>query len=195
MTDATSDTSLAAPLLDSAAPSASALPQTGMYVEEVVGLFGGMRKPLSRYALTLGIAAADVEEVVQETFLALFKHLRSGKSRQNLPGWAFRVCRNLALRQLERSRAERPLIGLEAGLLSERTDSGPNPEQQMLQGQRRARLQSVLRALPELDRSCISLRAEGLRYREIAETLGISLGAVSTSLTRSLAKFERADQE
>jgi RNA polymerase sigma-70 factor (ECF subfamily) len=195
MIDARSDNSLAAKLVDSAAPCEYALPQARTYVEEVVGLFGSMRKPLSRYALTLGIATADVEEVVQETFLALFKHLRSGKSRQNLPGWAFRVCHNLALRRLERSRGERRLIGTEAERLSQCRHNGLNPEQQILQAQRRARLQSVLRALPEVDRCCISLRAEGLRYREIAETLGISLGAVSTSLTRSLAKFERADKE
>ena len=137
----------------------------------------------------------DVEEIVQETFLALFKHLKSGKSRQNLPGWVFRVCHNLAVKQAEKARGERSLISSEAPLLSQCTDSALNPEQQMLQAQRRARLQSVLRALPELDRCCVSLRAEGLRYREIAETLGVSLGTVSMSLTRSLAKFERADRE
>jgi RNA polymerase sigma-70 factor, ECF subfamily len=38
------------------------------------------------------------------------------------------------------------------------------------------------------------LRAEGLRYREIAQILGISLGSVSTFLTRSLAKLFRADR-
>jgi RNA polymerase sigma-70 factor (ECF subfamily) len=39
------------------------------------------------------------------------------------------------------------------------------------------------------------LRAEGLRYREIAQVLDMSLGAVSISLARSLARFERADLE
>jgi RNA polymerase sigma-70 factor (ECF subfamily) len=189
MIDSRSDNSLSATLVDSAAQQ----PET--HAEEVVGLFGAMRKPLLRYALTLGVVAGDVEEIVQETFLALFKHLRSGKPRQNLPGWAFRVCHNLALRQLEKSRAEQPLINMEAAVLIQSADGGFNPEQQLLQAQRRARLQAVLRALPEVDRCCISLRAEGLRYREIAETLGISLGAVSMSLTRSLAKFRRADQE
>ena len=56
------------------------------------------------------------------------------------------------------------------------------------------RLRAVLRALPEHDQHCLRLRAEGLRYREIAEVLGMSLGAVSISLTRSLARLERADR-
>jgi len=48
--------------------------------------------------------------------------------------------------------------------------------------------------LSEEDRNCLFLRAEGLRYREIAYVLGISLGAVSMSLTRSLTRIERADR-
>jgi RNA polymerase sigma-70 factor (ECF subfamily) len=38
------------------------------------------------------------------------------------------------------------------------------------------------------------LRAEGLRYREIAEVVGMSLGAVSMSLERSLGRLARADR-
>jgi RNA polymerase sigma-70 factor (ECF subfamily) len=55
-------------------------------------------------------------------------------------------------------------------------------------------LQAVLRALPEQDRCCLHLRAEGLRYREIASVLGISLGSVSIALARSLARMGRADR-
>jgi DNA-directed RNA polymerase specialized sigma24 family protein len=39
-------------------------------------------------------------------------------------------------------------------------------------------------ALPEQDSRCLSLRAEGLRYSEIAGVLDMSLGAVSMSLAR-----------
>jgi RNA polymerase sigma-70 factor (ECF subfamily) len=55
-------------------------------------------------------------------------------------------------------------------------------------------MQAVLRALPEQDRFCLYLRAEGLRYREIAATLGISLGGVSIALARSLARMKPVDE-
>jgi RNA polymerase sigma-70 factor (ECF subfamily) len=64
----------------------------------------------------------------------------------------------------------------------------------MTSGQTLQRLRTVLRALPEQDRCCLALRAEGLRYREIAATLGISLGSVSLSLTRSLARLGSAEK-
>jgi len=52
----------------------------------------------------------------------------------------------------------------------------------------------VVQALPSNDQACLRLRAEGLRYREIAEIVGISLGSVSNSLARSLERLERMDR-
>jgi RNA polymerase sigma-70 factor (ECF subfamily) len=71
-------------------------------------------------------------------------------------------------------------------------DPAPGPEEQFFTGETERRVQAVLRALPDRDRRCLTLRAEGLRYREIAETLAMSLGAVSLSLARSLARIARA---
>jgi hypothetical protein len=66
---------------------------------EVVTLFNELRDRLLRYLLVLGLSAHDGEEIIQESFLLLFQHLKQGKSRQNLRGWVFRVARNLALKQ------------------------------------------------------------------------------------------------
>jgi RNA polymerase sigma-70 factor (ECF subfamily) len=60
--------------------------------------------------------------------------------------------------------------------------------------ERRQRLLAVFRALPERDRRCLSLRAEGLRYREIADALGMSLGGVAKSLARSMTRMVNADE-
>jgi len=79
-------------------------------------------------------------------------------------------------------------------LANRQPDLGQNPEQQAASSQRLQRMEAVLRALPEQDRCCLHLRAEGLRYREIAAAVGISLGAVSIALARSLARIQRANQ-
>ena len=159
---------------------------------EVVGLFDQHRSRLLAYIAAIGVAGHDGEEIVQEIFLALFRHLRLGKSRRNLRGWIFRVAHNLALRQREADQRQR--LRVEA---DQQTDRAPdptlNPEEQLLASQRQSRLLSVVSALPEPDRLCFNLRAEGLRYREIAEVLGISLGSVSLSLTRTVARLMRAD--
>ena len=71
-------------------------------------------------------------------------------------------------------------------------DPAPSAEDEISRVQKKARLLAVLKALPEQDRRCLSLRAEGLRYRDIAQVLDMSLGAVALSLERSLARIARA---
>jgi RNA polymerase sigma-70 factor, ECF subfamily len=154
---------------------------------EVVALFDQLRVPLLRYLLSLGLPVPDGEEIVQESFLALFQHLGRGGSRGNLRGWMFRVAHNLGLKRTRRRKNWAQAS--EAIVIA---DSAPNPEQQAADLQKQKRLLGVFRALPEQDRQCLLLRAEGLRYREMAQILDMSLGAVSMSLARSLARLARA---
>lgn len=163
-------------------------------VEEVVGLFDELRDRLLRYLLSLGLSAHDGEDVIQESFLLLFQHLQRGKSRENLRGWIFRVSRNLALKRLAANRRGlQDLVEFDGDLANQVRDRNPDPEEQLASNQRQRILLAVVRALPEQDRSCLYLRSEGLRYREIAEVMGISLGSVAASMARSLARLDRAD--
>jgi RNA polymerase sigma-70 factor, ECF subfamily len=159
---------------------------------EIVGLFEQFRNSLLRYVLAFGLSLQDGEEVAQDVFLALFRHMTMGKSRHNLRGWIFCVAHNLALkRRRANRRSDDP--GAAAGIpLEWQLDPSPNPEEQVLSKERQTRLFVFLQALPEQDRCCLYLRAEGLRYREIAHVLGVSLGAVSASLARSLTRLMKA---
>jgi RNA polymerase sigma-70 factor (ECF subfamily) len=160
----------------------------------VVELFDELRDRMLRYLLALGLCTYDGEEIVQESFLLLFLHLRSGRPRQNLRGWIFRVARNLALKQrAARQLQMRRIVEIDATLHEPQADRNSNPEEELEGRLRQQRLLAVVNALPEQDQSCLCLRAEGLRYREIATTLGISLGSVAASLARSLARLSRAD--
>jgi RNA polymerase sigma-70 factor (ECF subfamily) len=164
--------------------------------EEVVELFQEFRQPLLRYLVTLGLNAQDGEEVIQEVFLALFQHLKKGKRGDNLRGWIFRVAHNLALKQFRstRSRIERASVSIDETEV-EFVSPAANPEQILQQARSQRQIRAVIQALPEQDRRCLYLRAEGLRYREIAETLGISLGSVANSLERAVGRLSRAREQ
>jgi RNA polymerase sigma-70 factor (ECF subfamily) len=161
---------------------------------EVLALFDECGAPLLRYVGSFGVGAPDTEDIVQDVFLSLFCHVQGGKPRSNLRGWIFRVAHNLALKQRARARKRHVNEDVDVELAASRIDSATNPEEQLASHQRRQRLLAVYRALPERDRRCLSLRAEGLRYREIAGALGISLGAVAKSLTRSMTRMVNADE-
>lgn len=160
--------------------------------DDVLLLFDRCARPLLRYVASFGLSAEESEDVVQDVFLALFRHLRLDRSRTNLKGWLFQVAHNLALRQRKRihRRATAPWDETAHGP----ADPAPSPEARLVQHERRQRLKPVLKALPARDRQCLFLRAEGLRYRDIAETLGMSLGAVAKSLARSITRLVNADR-
>jgi RNA polymerase sigma-70 factor (ECF subfamily) len=160
---------------------------------EVIHLFEQLRVPLLRYTISLGVGASDGEDLIQEVFLSLFRHLQLGKPRSNLRGWVFRVAHNLALKHRNSPHAMQSIPVSERTLAEQQVDPATNPEEQLADYQRQRLLLSVMNALPDQDQSCLRLRAEGLRYREIAEVLGISLGAVSNSLVRSFERLARAE--
>ena len=177
------------------AASAEVPPKLSDAEREVTRLFDESRTSIARYVLSFGLSVEDGEEITQEVFLALFQHLRMGKSRQNLRGWVFSVAHNLALKRRHINQRSRDNGRPHRPTAEDRFDPCPHPEDQVLSMQRQIRLQAVLAALPEQDQCCLRLRAEGLRYREIRRVLGISLGAVSLSLTRSLKRLRFADCE
>lgn len=159
---------------------------------EASRLFELQRSPVFRYLLSFGLPSHECEEIVQEVFLSLFLHLRAGKPRQNLAGWIFRVAHNLGLKRRIRL-GSGLVVPFAPNLADQHLDPAPNAEQQMVAAQRHRKLRAVVSALSEQDRQCLFLRAEGLRYREIADVLGVSLGTVSACLVRALDKLKRVD--
>jgi RNA polymerase sigma-70 factor, ECF subfamily len=159
---------------------------------KVIDHFDQFRGPAFRYVLSFGVSVQDSEEVTQEVFLALFRHLQIGRCRRNLRGWIFRVAHNLALKRRTAIQRARDTIEPDGAVVATQCDPSPGPEDQLAASQKQQRLLTVFQILPQEDRGCLRLRAEGLRNREIANVLNMSLGAVSISLTRSLARLTRA---
>lgn len=160
---------------------------------DVLSLYDEHALPLFRYGRSFGLSDEAAEDVVQDVFVALFRHLVLDRPRHNLAGWLFRVTRNLSLKQ--RRRAGASAADLFTDLLLERlVDPADTPEERMAFTQRSHRLRSVVRALTPRDRQCVYLRSEGLSYREIAGALGMSLGGVAKSLARALGRLASADR-
>ena len=156
----------------------------------VVDLFDQFQERVVRYVLTFGLPLPDAEDVVQETFLSLYRHLELGRPLSNFRGWIFRVAHNLALKR----RRSSLVFGLNRDqhhLLTQQAAPDSSPEAHFAFKQMHQRLRAVFKVLPEQEQRCLHLRAEGLKYRDIARVLNISLGAVSASLSRALTRMTR----
>lgn len=157
----------------------------------VLALFDAYQRPLQRYAMSMGVPLEEAEDVVQEAFVALFRHLQLGRPRQHLAGWLFQVTHNLVLKHRRAHRRRSWWRQSQAMLANDLVDPAVDPETRLAEAQQRVRWQRVLQALPDRDRRCVLLRAEGLTYRTIAIALNVSLGTVAQSMARALDRLAR----
>ena len=160
--------------------------------ERVQSLFEQLRVPVFRYLLRKTRDSGRAEEITQETFLRLFRHLREDRLLDNPKAWLFTVANNLAV---DASRNENHIKDLDEATWKEieRSRSGPqaDPEKLLLQRERLDRLHIAVLNLTPLQRECLHLRAEGLRYREIAGLLELSPSTVMDAVRRATLKLAR----
>jgi RNA polymerase sigma-70 factor, ECF subfamily len=160
--------------------------------ERVHGLFEQLHVPVFRYLLRKTRDSGRAEDITQETFLRLFRHLREDRLLDNPKAWLFTVASNLAV---DASRSESHIKDLDETTWKkiEESRSGlqADPEKLMLQRERLDRLHIAVLNLTPLQRECLHLRAEGLRYREIAGLLEISPSTVMDAVRRATLKLAR----
>lgn len=189
MTVDASDSLVGAALL----PVDTRSPSLDTIQSSVLVLFDECGPQLLRYVSRFGLSADESEDVVQDTFIALFRHLSLDRDRSNLNGWLFQVAHNLALKKRERTLRHLRIAGPHESAARSRIDPAPDPEERLMSDERGQRLKAVFDALPERERRCLYLRSEGLTYRDIAQALSVSLGAVSKALSRAITRLMNAD--
>ncbi|HET8546964.1 MAG TPA: RNA polymerase sigma factor [Bryobacteraceae bacterium] len=160
--------------------------------ERVDAIFREAREDVYYYVLTLGLAPAQAQEVTQEVFLRLFVTMRGGEEVLNPRAWVFRVAHNLGLKTKSKERHSQEFSPELENVLAHPDD---NSEQQILLSERDRRLREAIRELSPQQRQVLHLRAEGLRYQEIAETLGIATSTVGEFLRRALNRLRKVLHE
>jgi len=168
-------------------PLALPLSRFGTSDREATTLFRELRKPLLRYLVCLGLSSDEAQDVMQDAFLSLHRHLIAGGSQENIRSWLFRVAHNRARnRQASYDRrfgARLDETGAESAL------DETTPERVLLEKEKFERLRNAIRTLATAERDCLLLRASGLRYREIGEVLGIATSTVADIVDRAVKKL------
>ena len=131
----------------------------------------------------------DAHDLLQDAFLRAYQRLPSFQGESSFYTWIYRIAVNLALSD-RRRRKRRGWWTREADRAApldpaddpERTDpSGP-----LERAERDDRIQAALNALAPDHRAVVVLKdLDGLRYEEIAETLGVPIGTVRSRLHRA----------
>ncbi len=160
--------------------------------ERVHALFEQLHAPVFRYILRKTRDSGQAEDITQETFLRLLRHLREDRLLDNPKAWLFTVANNLAI---DAGRDESHFKDLDETAWKKIEESRPglqtDPEELTLQRERLDGLHIAVLNLTPFQRQCLHLRAEGLRYREIAGLLEISLSTVTDAVRRATLKLAR----
>ncbi|TAJ70852.1 MAG: RNA polymerase sigma factor [Phenylobacterium sp.] len=136
---------------------------------------------------------AQVEDVVQDTYLRLLRAGQDTETVRNPRGFLFRIASNLIADTFRRRRSRQEDVGLEGPLAHVLSDEGvASPERRLIGRASLERLEAALADLSPKARACIHLvRFEGLTPRQAAAQLGLTEKAVTRQLERALATLAR----
>jgi len=130
------------------------------------------------------------DDVAQEAFIRAHRSLDRFDSSRPFGPWICRIAANLAVNHVRSPQAREDAL---PDGHAETPSAAPGPLQGVLETEARAMLDRALEDLPPEQRAVFCLRVfEDLSYREIAESLGISMGTVMSRLSRAREKLREA---
>ncbi len=148
------------------------------------------------YAFAMRLTRGDqeaAEDLVQDTFLRAHRFWHTYERGTNAKSWLFTICRNTFLhdKKLARNQREQPAADLDARVealaaASAFEEAPPDPEEMFFGRLLDDRVVEAIDELPEEFREVLVLSDLGdLKYREVAEVLGIPVGTAKSRLFRA----------
>src|SRR5213083_2463203 len=130
-------------------------------------------RPLARFLAGAGAPDADVDDLVQETFIRAFRSVDRFRGQCQFRTWLLTIGGNV-LKDAGRRAGREKVVPLDDAL----RDRDGDPHEQAVAGEAADRLREALLRLPRMQREVFLLRAQqGLAYEEIAAALDTSAGA------------------
>lgn len=136
----------------------------------------------------------DAEDIVQETFLRVYKNKHYYKEIAKFSTWVYTIAGNLAKTELRR-RKRRKIFSVSNFVNDERDfdipDTARNPEKEVDSSMKDDVIQRTIEKLPPKFKEVILLRdVQGFAYEEISQILNIPLGTVKSRVNRGRLKLQ-----
>lgn len=131
--------------------------------------------------------AQRAEELAQEVFLTVYQQRRRYWPRAKFSTWLFRIVRNRCLNELrDRQKLLRHTAQPGEAIEHLADTKSVRPDQRIMQAELETTLNAALQSLPESQRLAFVLsQIQGFTYKEVAETLGVSVFACESLIYRA----------
>jgi RNA polymerase sigma-70 factor, ECF subfamily len=136
----------------------------------------------------------DAEDVLQEAWARIARHLGDMREPSRFRAWAARIAQHCSIDFLRAHRAERlRLISTDAELIDSIQDSRQPPlDEALIASEASAQLRAALARLSAQDRALLELRDSAeLPYAEVASRLGITVGTAQVRAHRARRRLQR----
>lgn len=163
-------------------------------------IFQRFYRPVHYFFRKKGCPDDQSQELAQEVFVRVYKSLPEFRSESRFDTWLYQIATNL-FRNMLRERSALKRFGMEIpldplceplGAEADPWESGEPSPLEKLAGEERARLlRQAIERLPSQMRRCVFLRIDaGLRYREIATLMNVSIDTVKAHLFQARQKLK-----
>lgn len=146
------------------------------------------QKPLYHHVRTIVLNHDDADDVLQNTFVKVFRNLDKFKGESKLFSWIYRIATNEALTFLNQ---KAKMNGVNSETLQNKVIDNLKADIYFDGNEIQIKLQKAIALLPEKQQLVFKMKYfEELKYEQISEILGTSVGALKASYHYAVKKIE-----
>jgi RNA polymerase sigma-70 factor (ECF subfamily) len=146
------------------------------------------QKPLYNHIRNIVLNHDDADDVLQNTFVKIFKYLKNFKGDSKLFSWMYRIATNESITFLNQ-KAKRN--GTTSQAMQSKIIDNLKADTYFDGSEIQIKLQKAINLLPEKQQLVFKMRYfEEIKYEDLSETLGTSVGALKASYHHAVKKIE-----
>jgi len=159
--------------------------------QEFLALMQKYEKPLFYYIKRIsGFSKEDAEDVLQDTFINIYKNLNAYDDNLKFSSWAYRIAHNQTISEFRKRKTRIHYFYEEKDLIN-LADNLDNVDSKNIL-HLRADIESTLAKIPDKYREVLVLKfIEEKDYKEISDILKKPIGTVGTLINRAKKKFQK----
>ena len=151
-------------------------------------LIADYQRPLYNHIRNIVLNHDDTDDVLQNTFIKVFQNLKNFKGESKLFSWMYRIATNEALTFLKQ---KSKISGISSETLQNKTLDNLEADVFFDGNDIQIKLQKAITLLPEKQQLIFKMKYfEELKYEEISEILGTSVGGLKASYHIAVKKIE-----